>query len=242
MIAIATKLLVKKEYIKPLFSLALVGSVLVLSLMTFLGNTLGWFASNDNVSGNGMQVSVSGVPDTDLYLMVDGVRVDDNAADIFENLVPGQKVSFQLYVRNKTNKQIDFKLYMEAPTAEQDTVLVVDGLYHYFGSQIRVNSVKNGDNNLLALSGADCYLLPLGEELYVDGLQPTAIETEYNFSALEDRVITPVIQIDAEGVLVLDFELEFVDNNTLQNAYINFGKIDSQTLARTLICEVYYSE
>ena len=242
MIAIATKLLVKKEYIKPLFSLALVGSVLVLSLMTFLGNTLGWFASNDNVSGNGMQVSVSGVPDTVLYLMVDDVRVDDNATDIFENLVPGQKVSFQLYVKNKTNKQIDFKLYMEAPTAEQDTVFVADDLYHYFGSQIRVNSVKNGDNNLLTLSGADCYLLPLDEELYEDGLQPTAIETEYNFSALEDRAMIPVIQIDAEGELVLDFELEFVDNNTLQNAYINFGKIDSQTLARTLMCEVYYSE
>ena len=225
----------------PFYSMMLIMVAFLLALFAFFNDSLGWIASNDRVASEGMTVSVSGLPDADVYLMIDGVRVDASAADLFSDLTPGQKVSFKICVKNTTDGKISFRISMPAPTAEQDTVFVADGLYHYFGSQIRINSIKNGSLDVLALSAADCYLLPLDEALYSDGLPPTALDAEYDFSLLEERNLTGEVVIDANAETFLDVELEFVDNNTLQNAYIDFGKSDGQTLSRTLICYLSYA-
>jgi hypothetical protein len=208
----------------------------------FFNNSLAWVASNDHIDAGGMSVSVRGLPDADVYLMVDGVSIDENATDIFADLLPGQKVSFNVCVKNNTDDKIFFRISIAAPTAEQDTPYVVDGLYHYFGSQIRINSIKNGSDDLLTLSGSYCYLLPLSDNLYANGLPPTAIDSEYDFSLLEERNLTSEVEINAGGQVTLDVELEFVDNNTLQNAYIDFGKVDGQTLSRTLLCYLFYDK
>lgn len=218
------------------------GTVLILSTIVFFNNSLAWVASNDHIDAGGMSVSVRGLPDADVYLMVDGVSIDENATDIFADLLPGQKVSFNVCVKNNTDDKIFFRISMAAPTAEQDTPYVVDGVYHYFGSQIRINSIKNGSDDLLTLSGSYCYLLPLSDNLYANGLPPTAINSEYDFSLLEERNLTSEVEINAGGQVTLDVELEFVDNNTLQNAYIDFGKVDGQTLSRTLLCYLSYDK
>ena len=231
-----------KNYIMPLSTLILMGTVLILSTIVFFNNSLAWVASNDHIDAGGMSVSVRGLPDADVYLMVDGVSIDENATDIFADLLPGQKVSFNVCVKNNTDDKIFFRISMAAPTAEQDTPYVVDGVYHYFGSQIRINSIKNGSDDLLTLSGSYCYLLPLSDNLYANGLPPTAINSEYDFSLLEERNLTSEVEINAGGQVTLDVELEFVDNNTLQNAYIDFGKVDGQTLSRTLLCYLSYDK
>lgn len=231
-----------KDYIMSISALILISSVLILSTIMFFNNSLGWFASNELVDSGGVNVSVRGLPDADVYLMVDGVIIDENATDIFADLLPGQKVSFNICVKNNTDSNILFRISMAAPTAAQDTPYVADGLYHYFGSQIRINSIKNGSEDLLALSGSYCYLLPLSDDLYANGLPPTAIDSEYDFSLLKERNLTGEVKINAGGQITLDVEIEFVDNNTLQNAYIDFGKVDGQTLARTLLCYLFYDE
>lgn len=231
-----------KNYIMPISTLILMGTVLILSTIMFFNNSLAWVASNDHIDAGGMSVSVRGLPDADVYLMVDGVSIDENATDIFADLLPGQKVSFNVCVKNNTDDKIFFRISIAAPTAEQDTPYVVDGLYHYFGSQIRINSIKNGSDDLLTLSGSYCYLLPLSDNLYANGLPPTAIDSEYDFSLLEERNLTSEVEINAGGQVTLDVELEFVDNNTLQNAYIDFGKVDGQTLSRTLLCYLFYDK
>ena len=227
---------IKKEQIVSFLSLVAVGIVLVLAIFIYSGNSFGWFSANRQVGARGMSVSPYGLPEAEVYFMVDGVRVEESAADIFADLVPGQTVDFQLYVRNMSGEKISVQLFMAAPTAEQDTVVVQNELFHYFGSQIRLNHIQNGADDILTLFEEERYLLLLDESLYTNGLPPTAIENEYDFSALRDRPLTSVLELDGEEVLCLDFELEFVDNNTLQNVYIDFGKDGDQILARTLLC------
>ena len=241
------KLKINKNYIMPLTSLVVVGTVMVLSVAMLLNSSLGWLASNDEVTAGGMGVGVRGMPDVDVYLELDGVRLAEDATDIFSGLVPGQKVAVKLYAENKTDEAVRFALSMAAPTAEDDTPVIEDGLYHYFGSQIRLNSIKQGESEQLTLTGIDRYLLTLDAELYTDGLQPTAIDAELDFSTLGAKALTGDIEIAAGGTLVLDLELEFVDNNKLQNPYIKFGDPTDEekknlVLKRTLICTLSYVE
>lgn len=238
---------IKKEYVMPLISLITVGVVMIMAIVTMAGSTLGWYAHNDQVDANGMNISVKGMPDTEQYIIYNGNKLDDAATDIFAGMRPGDIAEFQLYIKNKTNEKIDFQLLMAAPSAEQDTPYILDGLYHYFGSQLRLNSIKSGENSLLTLQGTDRYLLPLDEGLYTNGLQPTSINSEFDFSTLSERALTNVIEIDANGELVLTIQIEFVDNNTLQNAYINFGNENDDekadlNISRTLVCYFAYQD
>ena len=234
--------LIKKNEITLLFSMMFIIVVLLLSIFVFFNDSLGWLASNDNVFAQGITVSAQGLPDADVYLKIDEERVEENAADLFSNLMPGQKFYFKFCVKNNSDSKIAFRIAMAAPdpNGNQDTAIVADDLYHYFGTQIRINSIKNGSDNLLTLSGSERYLLPLDDNLYTGGLPPTAINGKYDFSTLKERNLTDEVVVDANSEIFLVVEMEFVDNNTLQNAYMNFGKEEGQTLARTLICDLYY--
>lgn len=234
--------LIKKEQITSFLSLVVVGIALVIAIFVCSDNSFGWFSENPNVDGGGMSVDTRGMPEAEVYFMIDGVRIEENAADLFADLVPGQRVDFQLYVRNKSGEKITVQLFMMAPTAEQDTAVVDDGLFHYFGSQIRLNYIQNEGDDLLTLSEEERYLLPLDKALYTNGLPPTGIGSEYDFSALHNRMLTDAIELDAGEEICLDLELEFVDNNTLQNVYIDFGKEGDQLFARTLLCYLAFAE
>ena len=224
------------------FSLVVVGIVLALAIFIFCNNSFGWFSENPNVGGQGMSVEQCGLPEAEVYFMIDGARIEENASDIFADLIPGQTVDLQLYVHNMSGERIFVQLFMDAPTAEQDTAIVADGLFHYLGSQIRLNYIQDGGKDLLTLSEEERYLLPLDEALYTEGLPPTGIANEYEFSTLRDRGLTDVWEMDAGEELYLDLEFEFVDNNTLQNVYIDFGKDGNQSFARTFLCYLAYVE
>ena len=239
------KLNIKKEYIMPLCSLMLVGTALILATIIMFNSTLGWLAKNDQVSGNGMAVSTKGVPDTEVYLSVGGVRVEEDATNIFAGLVPGENVTFSLHVNNLTDEKIGLKVLMEAPEAEDDTVYEENGLFHYFGSQLRLNSIMMNEADILTLTGNDRYLLTLDELLYTTNGQPTAINSEFDFSTQTDKELTDLIEIEGNGEIELIFTIEFVDNHELQNAYIQFGDPTNDgkkdlRLLRTLICDVVY--
>ena len=138
---------------------------------------------------------------------------------------------------------------MSAPTAESDSVYVESGLYHYLGTQIRLNSIMKSGSDVLALTGTDKYLLPLEDSMYNGGLQPTGISEVYDFSASTNAQLANTITLasDAEATFALEFE--FVDNGEVQNAYISFADSNSGdavkaslALSRTLICYYDFAE
>ena len=238
----------KKAYITPMISVIVVGLLVIASIFIMINDALAWFAYNNRVNSSGMRISARGVPDTDQYLIVDGVKVEETAKNLFSNLLPGEIIRFSLCVKNNTDYDIDFQLFMQAPTANDDVPYVIDGLYHYMGTQIRINSVKNGGVEILALEGTDRYLLKLDTALYVGedaSLPPTSIDFEYDFSNEADRSLIQPIKILGNGEVTLDIEMEFVDNGMLQNPYIEFGASSasepekaSLVLSRTLLCSV----
>ena len=188
------------------------------------------------------------------YLMLDGERVEATAENLFSDLTPGDTVTVQLYVENQSDSSISFELLMAAPVENQDEIpLIKDEKYHYFGSQIRINSVKNANTDVLRLVGNDRYLLTLDSELYIGekkDLPPTSIDDKYDFLLISEKKLTNAISIPAGGNITLDIELQFVDNGISQNAYIGFGSADAfdenienvapPTLSRTLICYFAY--
>ena len=242
--------MIKKQYIAPLLSLVLTALFIIFLIFMMFDNTLAWFSNNKTADATGMSITALGAPETEQYLIIDGQKVDKNAADLFSSLVPGEKVSFQLYVKNNTDKDIILCLYLASPTENDDTPYIKDGLYHYFGSQIRINSVKKGENEILYLSNNDRYLLTLDNELYIgEGktLPPTAISSQYDFSSTGEKTLADAIKIDSNGELTLDIELEFVDNGISQNPYAEFGNESASDetkkllkLSRTLICYFVY--
>ena len=171
-----------KAHIAPLLSIISTGILLILSFYIMFNDSVAWFSDNSTLASSGMSISARGVPDTEQYLIVDGVRVEKTADNLFSDLVPGKTVEFSLYVKNNTDSYIDFQLFMQAPTENDDTPYVIDGLYHYLGTQIRINSVKNGAEELLTLVGNDRFLLRLDNSLYIgadSSLPPTSINRMY---------------------------------------------------------------
>ena len=241
----------KRKYFASLWSLAVTGVMLVIALFAMLSTSLGWFAKNNTVTASGLSVSVKGLPETEAYLIMDGVKLDAGAADLFAEMMPGEKRTAMLYVKNLSGKSIDITLYLSAATAETDTVYEQADLYHYFGSQIRLNSIKKTDSSdILNLTGTGKYLLTLDDSLYTGGLQPTGVPIangEHDFSAETDKQLADTLTLAEDEEITLTFEFEFVDNGENQNAYISFadssvrGK-DTLNLSRTLRLYCDYTE
>ncbi|MBQ9778774.1 MAG: hypothetical protein IJW22_07610, partial [Clostridia bacterium] len=195
------------------------------------------------VGASGLTLTSVGVAETEQYFMLDGVRVAEDAADFLSGLMPGEQITVQLCVENHSTVAVAMSLHMTAPTEENDTPYVEDGRYHYFGSQIRFLSIKQGAIDRLQPSGTDAYLLTLNDAMYTNGLPPTGIDVEYDFSTLSDKALTGDIEIEAGATLTLDLTFEFVENNTSQNPYIHFGNTaagdaekSALVLSRELIC------
>jgi hypothetical protein len=136
---------------------------------------------------------------------------------------------------------------MLAPTAENEKPIMHNAnhavttdpaaavRYHYFGSQIRINSVGEKEINKYLLETT-----PL-----TGGFQQTYIESnEGIFADLTDTALVPYTQgasnnfeLAGNGATTdVIIVFEFVDNSTIQNAYINFGASADQVCKRTLYC------
>lgn len=238
----------KSKYLAPLISASLTGFMLIVALLAMFSPTLGWFATNKSVSASGLSVTSVGIPKTEQEII-------DGGEDIFAEMMPGERRSVTLRVKNLSGKPIIFRLHMSAPTEASDSVYVEDGLWHYFGTQVRLNSVKIGDSDTdsLILEGADKYLLPLEDSQYTGGLPPTALEfgsgDGYDFSSLSESQLTDAINLASGEEITLTLEFEFVDNGEVQNAYISFADHSSGdavkaslNLSRTLICYFDFAE
>lgn len=227
----------KKEYFASLLSVIVVGAVLVVALYTFYDNSLAWFSNNKEVMAQGMSVVSRGAPK--LAISVDNVVEDGTQAHKFTNLTPGDTVTFTISVTNKSGEPIDLRLLLGAPRQGFSTPYIVQTAepnvqqYHYFDTQIRINSVKltqgTGDSatttEKLTLTGIDRYLMTVDESLYTNGLPPTSINAPYDFANAADKVLSGnnAIRLADNETVTFTLELEFVDNGQLQNAYIDFN-------------------
>ena len=246
------KISFKKECIAPLLSMTMILLLIAVSAFVMFDHTVAWFAVIDEVGGEGMQLEAGGQPETEQYLMIDGVRVEEHATDLFAGLKPGDRVTFQLYVKNKSAQNVVFQLFMDAPTEDDDQPYVLDGQYHYMGSQLRILSLEEGGEDLLRLTGNDRYLLTLDDALYIGSdasLPPTAIDAAYDFSSATNKTLTDTMLLADGEERIFTFELEFVDNGISQNPYIDYGSADAKdpakrdlSLSRTLVCYFEYEE
>jgi hypothetical protein len=220
----------KKEYFASLLSVIVVGAVLVVALYTFYDSSLAWFSNNKEVMAQGMSVVSRGAPKLATELNNfnrNGVAVTD-ASNPFTELIPGDIITFDIVVTNQSKEPVNLRLLMAAPNSTTDRGYVADGNYYYFGTQFRINSIMLGEEDQLEVSGKESYLLTLDDSHTYntkDGepVPPTAISSALTFTNQADKVLTDTISIAAGGTLTLKVEIEFVDNGTEQNAYINFG-------------------
>lgn len=226
----------KKEYFASLLSVVVVGAVLVVALYAFYDNSLAWFSNNKEVMAQGMSVVSRGAPKLEKTLMVDGEPIDEETKSCtFEDLIPGDTVTFDIVVKNVSGETVDLSLLLGAPKSLNNGGYVENGKYHYFGTQIRIKSVKatqvTGENAVtddnMALSGIDQYLMTLDEGLYIGDdkiLPPTGIPTQYDFTKAAEKVVTEdIITLEDNAQVTLTIVLEFVDNGEVQNAYIGFN-------------------
>lgn len=198
---------------------------------------------------------------------------------LFSKMLPGNKQTVYLEVQNTDNVDLELELLLSAPnnsTSGGTDSGYADGTnYYYLGTQMRVSEIKlatctkSGDtitctgtsgNDLRAVSGANAYLLTIPDDaFYPDGLQETAAtakQIQDAFAQASQKKLTnsntAKILVENGETVYLAITFEFVENNQVQNPYIDFGNKDvantnSETadranyvLTRTLLC--WYSE
>ncbi len=253
----------KKEYFASLLSVIVVGAVLVVALYTFYDNSLAWFSNNKEVMAQGMSVVSRGAPKLATKLnnfKRNGVAVTD-ASNPFTELIPGNIVTFDIVVTNQSKEDVNLRLLMAAPNSTTDRGYVADGNYYYFGTQFRINSIKIGESDKLTAVGRESFLLTLPDPDTANGnddepytskngklLPPTSIDASLTFTNQADKALTSAILLAAETSLTFTVEIEFVDNGTVQNDYINFGATAAEDeekkepFSRTFICFAEFAD
>lgn len=257
-----------KSLIYKAASLLLLSIFLCTSVFIYLQKSFGWFSDNDEVSASGISVQSGTGAAIDIamsYAKFDGSKTAAEikaltytnigttaSAPIFNQLSPGDKIALKLSFTNNESTVRYLSLSMLAPTAKNETPIITSVTtsggttaprYHYFGSQVRINSVSvNADFD-------PTYLLKTAEILDENnkptGFQQTYIENnESVFTGLTDTALVPYTQGASNNVALAGegattdviIVFEFVDNSTIQNAYINFGSQAGQLCQRTLYC------
>lgn len=249
-----------KSLIYKAASLLLLAIFLCTSVFIYLQKSFGWFSDNDEVSASGLSVQSGSGAAVNISMSYqkngtgDFIAIDSSStAPIFKDLNPGDKIALKLSFTNNESTVRYLSLSMLAPTAENEKPIMHDSnhevttdpgaavRYHYFGSQIRINSVSvNADFD-------PTYLLTTEFISGSDTLQKTYVEKENIsnlFNNLSDVQLVPYTQgasnnfeLAGNGATTdVIIVFEFVDNSTIQNAYINFGASADQVCKRTLYC------
>lgn len=251
-------------------SLLLLAIFLCTSVFIYLQKSFGWFSDNDEVSASGISVQSGSGAAIDIAMSYAKFNGSKTAADIealtytnigttasapiFNQLSPGDKIALKLSFKNNESSVRYLSLSMLAPTANNEKPIMHDSnhavttdpeeavRYHYFGSQIRINSVSvnsgfgptyllttefiSGSNNTLQTTYVEKENISnLFNNLSDVQLVPYTQGTGNNFALAGNGTTTDVIIV-----------FEFVDNSTIQNAYINFGSQEGQLCQRTLYC------
>ena len=236
-------------------SLLLLAIFLCTSVFIYLQKSFGWFSDNTEVSASGLSVQSSeglnveatfkdptDAPNSAVKPNIDST----NNLVSFSDLHPGNKVYVYLELANKEAVPVNVTLSLKAPTADDEVAVVTteDGVqkYTYFGAHIRINYMKlgssTGEDQMLNLTGTEKYLLDY-EAGDTNEFHDTLFSAPYEFSTATNKQLTDQIYLAASGtdgsVVRLLLEIEFVDNKTVQNPLIDFGKND-EVCTRMIIC------
>jgi hypothetical protein len=109
--------------------------------------------------------------------------------------------------------------------------------YHYFGSQIRINSVGEKEINKYLFETTP--LTGGFQQTYYEKAKPTdnVFNKAANTTDIQLYTQSDSISLAGNGATTdVIIVFEFVDNSTIQNAYINFGASEDQVCKRTLYC------
>ena len=91
-----------------------------------------------------------------------------------------------------------------------------------------------------SLVGDDRYTKPYLLDYATDDTDEyhnTFFPSAYNFEGnTTDKLLTKEIYIAANSTVTLVLEIEFVDNEMVQNPLIDFGAVEGQVCTRMLIC------
>jgi hypothetical protein len=249
-----------KSLIYKAASLLLLAIFLCTSVFIYLQKSFGWFSDNDEVSASGLSVQSGSGAAVNISMSYqkngtgDFIAIDSSlTAPIFKDLNPGDKIALKLSFKNNESSVRYLSLSMLAPTAENEKPIMHNSnhevttdpnaavRYHYFGSQIRINSVGEKEINKYLLETTpltggfqQTYYEKANSEDNVFNktanttdiqLVPYTQGASNNFALAGNGATTDVIIV-----------FEFVDNSTIQNAYINFGASEDQVCKRTLYC------
>ena len=262
-----------KSLIYKAASLLLLSIFLCTSVFIYLQKSFGWFSDNTEVSASGLSVQSSegldvraefAEPDLEGeggYVVPD--IQDAENLNAFNDLLPGQTCTVYLKVSNYTTSKVKVSLSLAAPNDDDEKPIIHDATgkvvaklpnehpgykVHYFGSQLRINSVtyvagnieSDGEGNAIAvnsdineLSGQAQYLLETSQLSNADNnfLQTTYTSELITLSSLSNKKLTTDFVLPAAAstadedatYAILAIEVEFVDNRDVQNAYIDFG-------------------
>lgn len=245
-----------KSLIYKAASLLLLAIFLCTSVFIYLQKSFGWFSDNDEVSASGISVQSGTGAAIDIAMSYqknetgDFIAINESStAPIFRDLLPGDKIALKLSFTNNESNVRYLTLSMLAPTEDNEKPIMHDSnhavttdpeeavRYHYFGSQVRINSVGEKEINKYLLETTP--LTGGFQQTYYE--KPTEDDNVFNktANATDIQLYTQSDSIALAGngtttdVIIV---FEFVDNSTIQNAYINFGSQAGQLCQRTLYC------
>ena len=215
----------KKKLISSFISLCCILGLLILCVILLPGLTFSWFSQNESVGGDGMGIGAEPYP-----LKVEYARLDaqggnagefseiksDVSLNFLESDVfyPGYSVLFKIRLTNTGISPICIhSVGFCEPTEDEEKPRVVESVSYYLGTQLSASVVAINDTpiptpteqRLLTVSDGEPERIPL--TLYTD--------------TGSTRILQPSEHMS------LTVRLLFVDENTSQDVYRNFGKEDS---------------
>lgn len=249
-----------KSLIYKAASLLLLAIFLCTSVFIYLQKSFGWFSDNTEVSASGLSVRSSEGLDVEATFKdptsAPGTAVKPNITTgkqvSFLNLHPGNIMYVNLELKNNEAVPVNVTLSLKAPTEDDDVVVTTNNVkfpdntvgtgYTYFGAHIRINSIKldGTDKMLSSLTGTMRYLLDY-DTTDEDETHNTFFSKAYPFETnTADKQLTDTIELAKAGetgsTVTLVLEIEFVDNEMVQNPLIDFGAVEGQVCTRMLIC------
>ena len=250
-----------KKYLAPLCSLLVTGGLLVSIAVLTLGSSFGWFSNNDKVSASGISVSsvspynmgqtlVTFTYDADGNITGETELSDKAAAELFSGMLPTNKRTVYLRVRNSEKAAMSLEILLSAPSKYDestdngsDSEFVKDNLYHYFGSQIRISEIaafdKAGNGGKGSLGTSYCtvkgtnnaYLLTMpatdsnSNSNYqgTGGTPNTGFSEPYDFSKASQKKLTSAIPIPA----AIDDEKPSYTYYAITFEFVDNGKVQN---------------
>lgn len=192
-------------------------------IFVFCSTSLGWFAQNKNVTGSGISISPFGVPFKIEYQVVDSGNdyavIDANKVfninEFFGNdvsgIFPGDQSTVNIKITNLTDTVYKITSFgLKCNNSNDETSHKINGISYYLGTQI---SAVYGLTANTDLSGTAPNIV-VNNAIWSNDNQGTV------------NLLNSNLQLNANGVLVIQFTVAFVDTQINQNPYQNFGIVE----------------